>query len=144
MRPVICIYLLSVMVQCGNQYSILNCLCISLCICIYLMYFASWDKFAKMALIANGLNAFHVYTHVLHAICDGMTSTLCQIVFIYSLNCDIYVLYCIEILFPKRENGYILLLLLKCVVRFWHNWIVGGCAVKRQFTTNMSVLLNAQ
>ena len=37
-----------------------------------------------------------------------------------------------------------LLLLLKCVVRFWHNWIVGGCAVKRQFTTNMSVLLNAQ
>ena len=31
-----------------------------------------------------------------------------------------------------------------CVVRFWHNWIVGGCAVKRQFTTNMSVLLNAQ
>ena len=30
-----------------------------------------------------------------------------------------------------------LLILLKCVVRFWHNWIVCGCAVKRQFTTNM-------
>ena len=27
--------------------------------------------------------------------------------------------------------------LLKCVVRFWHNWIVDGCALKRQFTTNM-------
>ena len=49
--------------------------CISLCICIYLMYFASWEKFTKMSLIANGLNAFHVYTHVLHAICDGMVLT---------------------------------------------------------------------
>ena len=107
MRPVICILL----VVCdgsmwepvlNTHYSLLNCLCISLCICIYLMYFASWEKFAKMSLIANGLNAFHVYTHVLHAICDGMTSTLCQIVFIYLLNCDIYVMYCIEFLFSEE------------------------------------------
>ena len=111
----------------NTHYSLLNC------ICIYLMYFASWEKFAKMSLIANGLNAFHVYTHVLHAICDGMVLT--QLWYI----CIVIYMYCIVLnfCFPKRENGYILLLLLKCVVRFWHNWIVSGCAVKRQFTTNM-------
>ena len=32
-------------------------------------------KIVKMSLTANGLNAFHVYTHVLHAICDGMATS---------------------------------------------------------------------
>ena len=73
-----------------NQYS--NCLCISLC--IYLMYFASWyENSRKCHCIANGLNAFHVYTHVLHAICDGMAiGQYSSIIFIYLLNCDIFVL----------------------------------------------------
>ena len=58
------------------------------------LYFASWEKFAKMSLIANGLNAFHVYTHVLHAICDRMAiGQYSSIVFIYLLNCDIFVLW---------------------------------------------------
>ena len=53
------------------EYSLLNCyvsLCISLCI-------LRVGKIAKMSLTANGLNAFHVYTHVLHAICDGMAKS---------------------------------------------------------------------
>ena len=41
---------------------------------------------AKMSLIANGLNAFHVYTHVLHAICDGMAVTQ-LLIYLY---CDMY------------------------------------------------------
>ena len=50
------------------------------CLCMYLSEFISCilrvgRKFAKMSLIANGLNAFHVYTHVLHAICDGMATS---------------------------------------------------------------------
>ena len=108
MRPVICILLV---VYDGSMWEPIL-ITLYLIVYVFLSVFVLIScilrvgrKFAKMSLIANGLNAFHVYTHVLHAICDGMTSTLCQIVFIYLLNCDIYVLYCIEILFPKRENG---------------------------------------
>ena len=47
-----------------------------LCISMYLSHvFCELVKIAKMSLIANGLNAFHIYTHVLHAICDGMAVT---------------------------------------------------------------------
>ena len=94
MRPVICILLV---VYDGSMwepilitlylivYVFLSVFVLISCIC-------ELGKFANLSLIANGLNAFHVYTHVLHAICDGMTSTLYQIVFIYLLNCDIYVM----------------------------------------------------
>ena len=105
MRPVICILLVVCDGSMWEPILITQLLCISM----YLSHvFCELVKIAKMSLIANGLNAFHVYTHVLHAICDGMTSTLCQIVFIYLLNCDIYVMYCIEFLFSE-EGKWILI-----------------------------------
>ena len=71
MRPVICILL----VVCdGSMWEpVLNT---QLSMYLYLSHvFCELKKIAKMSLIANGLNVFHVYTHVLHAICDGMVLT---------------------------------------------------------------------
>ena len=81
---------------------------------------------------------------MLHAICDGMAMSQNSLMSycIYLLNCDICIVI-IEICFPKRENGnYCLIILCVFVLcmccAIGHNWIVDGCAVKRQFTTKMS------
>ena len=101
-------------------------------------------KFAKMSLSANRSGALHDSRYMLFVMA-WFQLFVKSYSFTYS---TVIYMYCIvlNLCFPKRENGYFLnlVLLLKCVVWFWHNWIVGGCAVKRQFTTNMSVLLNAQ
>ena len=71
MRPVICILLV---VYDGSMWEPIL-ITLYLIVYVFISCICELVKIANLSLIANGLNAFHVYTHVLHAICDGMVLT---------------------------------------------------------------------